>query len=123
MDNRRLAGLLLGTHDLEKMRANYINPDFLRNRYPEVVARNRLFYLLVVYFSPEIRSMGFFSWLVSIVFKTILDICDVCVADASDSRIILKDLVDECATNLGIPHTTEILGTQTYFAIRHEVAD
>lgn len=119
MDGRPI-GLMLGTHSLEKMRVNYVNPDFLCGQFPEAAAAGRLFYLTVAYFSPEIRGMGFFKWFVPLVLLTLADLCDVYVSDVSDAREALKDYVFSCAAEMGAPFRPEVVGTQDYYALIRE---
>jgi len=110
-------GLVMGTTDPEKMRVNYVNPDFIRARFPEAVAKRRLVYGMVTFFSPKIRSMGFYGWVVRAIFDNYAEICDVYVSDVSDSRLPLKRILEQAAEESGIPVKSEVLGTQTYFAI------
>ena len=118
LQDGRPMGLMLGTTDLEKMRVNGINPDALRRRFPEATARNRLFYLMVIYFSPELRSLGFLDWYISLVLWKIESLCDVYISDVPDSRYFLINFVGSHAKEAGLPvGPAEIVGTQSYYAL------
>lgn len=110
-------GLVMGTTDPEKMRVNYVNPDFIRARYPDALAKKRVVYGMVTYFSPKIRSFGFYGWLVRAILESYAEICDVYVTDVADSRLSLKAILEQAVEESGIPFKTEVLGTQTYFAL------
>jgi hypothetical protein len=111
-------GLMLGLTNLEKTRVNYVNPEYLRRRFPDAVANNRLLYVTIVYFSPEMRSIGFFNWFISLVAQMIAKSCDVFVGEASQSRIFIKDAIRKGAERAGVVFKgEEIIGTQTYFAL------
>jgi hypothetical protein len=121
INDRQPMGLMLGTTNLEKMRVNYVNPNFLLKRFPEITARNRLFYVTMIVFSPELRSMGFFDWFLSLILWTIEGFCDIFVSDVTDTRNVLMDIIENRAEKIGLPNKpAEVLGTQTYYALIRE---
>src|SRR4030042_3719964 len=114
-DDGRPVGLMLCANNLEKLRVNGINPDFLRRKYPEAAAKNAIYYVTVIYFSQEIRSFGFFSWFLPITLHTIATWCDIFVSDVCASRLALREAIIYMTQELGVAEGPgEIIGTQTY---------
>ena len=108
-------GLMFGTTSLEKMRLNGVNPDALGRRFPEATSQKRLFYLMVIYFSPELRSFGFYNWYLPLVVFPIADLCDVFVADFCDARSSLIVVLEACIKEAGVPvGPRQRFGNQTY---------
>jgi hypothetical protein len=118
LQNEDPVGLMLGTHNLEKLRVNCINPDFLRRKYPEEAARNSIYYVTVIFFAPEIRSFGFFSWFLSLTLRLVASWCDVFVSDVCAPRLSLRNIIIDLAQELDLAEGPgEIIGTQTFFSI------
>jgi hypothetical protein len=111
-------GLMLGTCNLVKAGVAYINPEYLKEKYPEAVSRGRLLYMTCGYFSPDIRSIGFLKMTISLIAQTISKYCDVFAGDVSDPRFFLKDAIRYGAEQAGVSVQREdVLGQQTYFAL------
>ncbi|OFW61440.1 MAG: hypothetical protein A2W01_09670 [Candidatus Solincola sediminis] len=121
LQNGHPMGLMLGTSNIEKMRINGINADALRMRFPEAAARTRLFYLMVIYFSPELRSLGFFRWFASLVAPSIATFFDVYISDVCDTRNFIMDLNAEAFGELGERlGPKQIFATQSYYGFIRE---
>lgn len=116
--NREPKGLGLGTENLEKASVAYINPEFLRRKYPDVVARGKLFYLTSGCFAEEIQHQGILPIYLSAAINSIYQNYEVLVADVSTSTYYIKDamvyFLKEAGAHIG---EEEILGQQTYFAL------
>jgi hypothetical protein len=114
------SGLLMGTNNLEKARIAYINPEFLRRRYPQEVQEGRLFYLTCMFISPQVRNMGFAREVIRASAEAIREKDYVLISDVCDRRLFLPDVLVDLGEDIGFPVEKEILGSQTYFALREK---
>jgi hypothetical protein len=111
-------GLALGTNDLEKARVAYINPDYLRKRYPEAASNGKLFYLTCGCFAPETQHQGVLPYFLMASARSIYVYYDMLVADVSPSTYYMKDAIVYFVNLAGATvGKEEILGQQTYFAL------
>jgi len=118
MVDRVPMGLALGTNDLEKARVAYINPDFLRKRYPEATSKGKLFYLTCGCFAPEAQHQGVLPYFLMASAQSIYVYNDMLVADVSTATYYMKDSIIYFLNLSGAPvGSEEILGQQTYFAL------
>jgi ribosomal protein S18 acetylase RimI-like enzyme len=114
------SGLLMGTNSLEKARVAYINPEFLRQRYPQEVREGRLWYLTCMFISPEVRNLGFAREVIRASAEAIRRKDYVLISDVCDKRLFLPDVLVGLGEDIGFPVEKEILGSQTYFALREK---
>jgi hypothetical protein len=116
--NREPKGMGLGTVNLEKATVAYINPEFLRRKYPDEVARGKLFYLTSGFFAEEVQHKGILPIYLSAAINSIYENYEVLVADVSTATYYIKDamayFLREAGAHIG---GEEILGQQTYFAL------
>ena len=114
---RSPAGLGLGTNNLEKARIAYINPDFLKRRYPEYARKDKIFYLTCGCFGSEAQHRGVLPYFMLAAAQSIYVYYDVAVADVSPSTSFMKDAMKYYLNLIGAPIVKEeILGQQTYFS-------
>ncbi|MEW6554241.1 MAG: hypothetical protein AB1384_08150 [Actinomycetota bacterium] len=116
--DRAPVGLTLGTFNLEKARVAYINPEYLRKRYPEAVRDGKLFYLTSGCFAEEVQHTGILPYYIAASIRSIYENSDIFVADVSDATYYMKDAIIYFLRLSGVVVSgEEILGQQTYFAL------
>lgn len=112
------SGLLLATDDLEKASVTYINPDFIRRRYPAEVEDKRFWYITSVFISPQVRNFGFVRLLGKASVLAIEEREYLIGCDLSDNRLFLLDMLINIARDEGSPFESELLGTQSYYVLK-----
>ena len=112
------SGLLLLTHNLEKARVAYINPDFIRKHFQNEVERVHFGYITCVFISPKVRNLRFFGLLVEACINTIGERDYVLALDVSDSRQFIPEVLVKLSKECHRPFEKQLIGTQSYFAFR-----
>lgn len=111
-------GLLMATYNLDKASVGYINPDFIRNRFPEEVAEGRFWYIPCLFMSPRLRNVGLVRMLIKATIDAIRERGYIIAFDVSDSRLFLPEFLVRQAEQEGFPLEKLLLGTQSYFAFQ-----
>ncbi len=109
-------GLLMGTNDLERARAAYINPSFIEKRFAREVAEGRFWYMTCWYISPKLRNLGFVRQMFTAVTHGIKEKRWVFGGDITDSKLFVLDIIEKVSAEEGYPIKSRLLGTQSYFA-------
>lgn len=117
------SGLLLATDDLEKASITYINPDFIRKRFPADVEAKRFWYITAVFISPRVRNFGFVKLMGKASVLTVKERDYVIGCDMSDSRLFLLDMLIDIAREEDFLLEKELLGTQSYYALKKPSQD
>jgi hypothetical protein len=112
------SGLLLATDDLEKASVTYINPDFIRGRFPEAVQERRFWYITSVFISPAVRNFGFVKLMGKASVLAVKERDYVIGCDMSDTRLFLLDMLIGIAAEEDFILEKELLGTQSYYALK-----
>jgi ornithine decarboxylase len=115
IDNVPVA-LIMGTINLEKAAAAYLNTTFIRKRYPKEVQENRFCYLTCGCISPHLRQLGFIRNMVAVLVDAIRSKNWVLGGDVTDSRYFVPDLIEKISEEEGLPLKRQLLGTQLYYA-------
>ena len=116
--NDEPVGLLMGTNSMEKAKAAYINPNFLRERFPREIEEGRFWYITCLFMSPRLRSLGFVRQMVIASIEAIRERDYVLALDVTDSRGFIPDILENLAEQEGLPIEKQLLGTQSYYAFR-----
>ena len=111
---------IMGTNNLEKARVCYINPDFVRNRFPEAANEGRFFYMPCVFTSSKLRNAGFVRQMVTALVDAIQEKNWVLSLDTSDTRVFLADVLVKIGNEVGVPIEKHLMGRQSYFAFSCE---
>ncbi len=112
--------LLLGTNNLEKAKVAYINPDFIRSRFPREVEEGRFWYITCLFVSPQLRSLGLVRQLVLSAIDAIWEKDYVLAMDVTDQRLFIPEILVRLAQETSFPVVKEKLGSQEYFAFRKD---
>jgi ornithine decarboxylase len=112
--------LMTGATTLEKAAVAYINPEFIRQKYPREVEEGRFWYITTFFISPRLRSMGFVKLMCAALFTGIHERKLVLGGDFTDSRTFLADFVENVSEEVGMPIKKHLLGTQSYYAFTVE---
>jgi ornithine decarboxylase len=119
IDNEPVA-LIMGTTSLEKAAVAYINPAFIRRRYPSEVEEGRFCYLTCGCISPTLRNLGFTRQMVAVLVDAIRTKRWVLGGDVTDTRLFIPDLMEKISRDEGMPLKRQLLGTQTYYSFECE---
>jgi hypothetical protein len=117
------AAFIMGTNNLEKATDGYINPAFIRKRFPEETKEGRFYYMPCVFTSPRLRHIGFLRQMVVALVDAIREKRWVLSLDVSDSRLFLPDVLVNIGAEEGLTIDKHLLGTQSYFAFTYEPED
>lgn len=112
--------LMSGALTLEKAAVAYINPEFIRQKYPKEVEEGRFCYITSFFISPRLRNLGFVKLMCAALFTGIHEKNLVLGADFSGSRLFLSDFVENVSGEVGMPLKKHLLGTQSYYAYTTE---
>ncbi len=116
--NDQPVALLLGTNNLEKAKVAYINPDFIRSKFPQEVAEGRFWYITCLFVSPHLRSLGLVRQMVLSAIDAIWEKDYVLAMDVTDQRLFIPEILVKLAQETSFPIVKEKLGSQEYFAFR-----
>lgn len=117
------SGLVLATNNLEKASVTYINPAYIRRRFPVEVEENRFWYITSIFVSPEVRNLGFIKLLGRAPIVAARERDYVIGCDLSDGRLFLLDTLVNIAREVDLFLEKELLGTQSYYILREAPQD
>lgn len=121
VDDRPVTMLLL-TNILEKAAIAYINPQFLRNRFPQEVEEGLFYYITALCTSRHLRNFGFVNTMLSTLFETVAERRWALGGDVCDHSAFLPEFIERISAEAGFPLKTHLLGTQKYLAFIGENA-
>jgi ornithine decarboxylase len=108
--------LMMGTNNLEKAAVAYINPEFLRKRFPKEVDEGRFWYITSLFVSSRLRNLGFVRNMFVAMMNCIRDKNWVYGGDFTESRLFVPDMIERISEEIGMPLKAHKLGSQSYFA-------
>lgn len=107
---------MMGTNNLEKAAVAYINPEFLRKRFPKEVDEGRFWYITSLFVSSRLRNLGFVRNMFVAMMNCIRDKNWVYGGDFTESRLFVPDMIERISEEIGMPLKAHKLGSQSYFA-------
>lgn len=116
--NGEPVGLLMGTNNMEKAKAAYINPAFLRKRFPREIEDGRFWYITCLFVSPRLRNFGFVRQMVIASIEAIRERDYVLALDVTDTRSFVPQILEKLAAEERLPIEKQLLGTQSYYAFK-----
>lgn len=108
--------LMMGTNKLEKAAVAYINPDFLRNRFPKEISEGRFWYITSLFVSSRLRNLGFVRNMFVAMINCIRERNWVFGGDFAESRLFVSGMIERISEEVGMPLKAHKLGSQSYFA-------
>jgi len=113
-----IGGFSLATHNLDKARIVYMNPEFFKSRYPRFAQERRIYYVTALSVLPEIRgSKGIKELLTSMVHFINKNEAVVAFDFSENKNQFLPSLIQALAGKLNIPVVGNKLDSQTYYEI------
>lgn len=115
-------GLALATNDLERASVAYINPAFVRKRYPRQVEENRFYYVTTIYVDPEVQGMGLVKSMLRAMLTFMREGDRVAGFDFCQAKEFLAGLIESLSRDpeVGIPVRARKLDAQVYYVLELE---
>lgn len=115
-------GLALATNDLERANVAYINPAFVRKRYPRQVEENRFYYVTTIYVDPEVQGTGLVKSMLGAMLSFMREGDRVAGFDFCRGKEFLAGLIENLSRDpeVGIPVRARKLDAQVYYVLELE---
>lgn len=111
-------GLAMATDNVEKMRDAYINPKFMRARFPEETERCGILYITNSFLSPRLRNLGLARLFLDVCVRPVTEDGYHLAFDVCEGREFLVDFFTKLLDEAGHPVETELLGRQQYYIFK-----
>ena len=108
-------GLTMATDDVDKMRDAYINPEFMRARFPEETERHDILYVTCSFLSPRLRNLGLIQLFVDVCVRPLAEDGYHVAFDVCEGREFMVEFFTKALDRAGYPVETELLGRQQYY--------
>jgi len=107
---------IMGITNVEKLTIGYLNPEFVRNRFPEASRESRFVYIPCLFMSPKLRNAGFVRQMVTALVDAVREKNWIISMDVCDSRWFIPEILEKISGEEGLPLEKHLLGTQSYYA-------
>ncbi len=115
-------GLALATNSLEKASVAYINPAYIRRRYPRQVEEGRFYYVTAIYVDPAVQGMGLVKSLLRSMLSFMKEGERVAGFDFCQSKEFLAGLIENLSRDpeVDIPVRAMRMDAQVYYFLELE---
>jgi hypothetical protein len=111
-------GLTMATDNVDKMRDAYINPKFMRARFPDETERSGILYVTNSFLSPRLRNLGLIQLFVDVVIRPVAEDGYHVAFDVCERREFMVEFFTKALDRAGYPVETELLGRQQYYIFK-----
>lgn len=115
-------GLALATNDLEKASVAYINPAYIRKRFPRQVEEGKFYYVSAIYVDPAVQGMGLVKSMLRSMLSYMREGERVAGFDFCQSKEFLAGLIENLSRDpeVDIPVRACRLDAQVYYVLELE---
>lgn len=115
-------GLALATNSLEKASVAYINPDYIRRRFPREVEEGRFYYVTTIFVDPSVQGMGLVKSLLRTMLSYMREGNRVAGFDFCQSKEFLAGLIEGLSRDpeVDIPVRARRMDAQVYYVLELE---
>ncbi|MDI6873058.1 MAG: GNAT family N-acetyltransferase [Actinomycetota bacterium] len=115
-------GLALATNDLERASVAYINPEYIRKRFPRQVEEGRFYYVTTIYVDPAVQGMGLVKSMLRSMLSYMREGNRIAGFDFCQSKEFLAGLIEDLSRDpeVNIPVRARRLDAQIYYVLELE---